>query len=290
MKTKKSTGSSSLSSRALLVNVNIKQWIGRRTDKKATDTVIKAHKTSEEAGKYTKKLLPGAAELQEVSAQAMCIRKYFYEQTLPWVADGSRIISAKNHLKFAAEIRKMVGEFERCTKAFESAYPKLQSKAQAQLGSLYSAADYPTHAEIKGKFKCDVRYFPVPDVDDFRVKLSEGEKKEFVEKMKETEAEAMRSVWERLHNVVQAAAKKLGSSDAIFRDSLLENITDLCDMLPALNVSEDPKLDQAREDLKKILSGYSADGLRADKKQRSMASKKLKEMTDKMDSFMGGSK
>lgn len=284
---KKKISNSSLATRALLVSVKISQWTGRKTDDKATDTVTRTHKTDSEAGSYTKRLLPNAAELQEVRARATKIRKYFHDQTLPWMTDGSRIISAKNHLKFTTEIRKMTADFQRAAKDFEAAYPRLQAKAQAQLGTLYSAAEYPTHAEIKNKFKCEVNILPMPDEKDFRVEVSETEKKAFVEKMKEVEAEAMRSVWERLHGVLKTAAEKLNDPNAIFRDSLVENVTELCDLLPALNVSDDPKLDAAREDIKKLVSGHSLDTLRTDKKARKDVAKRLKDVTDKMGAFMG---
>jgi len=291
---KKSTVSkvhgSSLSSRALLVHINISQWTGRKADAKATATVVKTHKTTVEAVSTTKKLLPGAVELEAVATCATQIRKYFYEQTLPWMSDGSRIISAKNHLAFAAEVRKMTAEFESHVKDFCAAYPTLQAAAQKQLGSLYSPSEYPSPAEIRNKFKAEVNYLPMPDVKDFRVEVSDAEKKAFVEKMKETEAEAMRSVWERVHTVVKTAADKLASVDSIFRDSLLENIRETCSLLPALNVSDDPKLEAARVELEKLLGSYSADSIRADKAVRKEATKKLKDITDKMGAFMGGSK
>lgn len=286
----KNAKSSSLSQRALLVNVNISQWIGRKADKKATDTVMKAHKTDATAGSYNKRLLPGAKELEAVATISTQIRKYFYEQTLPWMTDGSRIISAKNHLPFASEIKKKMNEFESAVKDFEAAYPRLQAASQKTLGGLYNAGEYPSHSEIKGKFNCEVNYLPLPDVKDFRVEVSESEKRAFVEKMKQTESAAMRSVWERLHGVVKAAAEKLSSPDAIFRDSLLENVSELCDLLPALNVSDDSKLEDARKDLQKLVGGYSLDSLRADKSKRKEAAKKLKDVTDKMGAFMGGSK
>lgn len=287
MKNTTKNKASALSQRALLVHINISQWTGRRADKQATDTVIKAHKTDSTAGGYTKRLLPGAKELEAVATIASQIRTYFYEQTLPWMTDGSRIISAKNHLKFAAEIRKMIAGFDSAVLDFEAAYPRLQAQAQKTLGGLYKGDEYPTPSEIKQKFKCEVSYLPLPDVKDFRVEVSESEKRAFVEKMKETESNAMRSVWERLHTVTRAAAEKLGAPDAIFRDSLLDNVKELCEMLPALNVSDDAKLDAAKKDIEKLINGYSPDALRADKSKRKDAAKKLKDVTDKMGAFMG---
>lgn len=286
MKKSKQT-ESSLSTRALLVHINISQWAGRRTDKQATETVIKEHKTNLSAGSYNKRLLPNATELEAIATIASSIRKYFYEQTLPWMTDGSRIISAKNQMKFATEIRKMISEFETAVIDFESAYPRLQAAAQKTLGGLYNNGEYPSHATIKNKFKIEVNYMPLPDVKDFRVEVSEAEKKAFVDKIKETESAAMHEVWNRLHTVVKAAAEKLAEPDAIFRESLLENVRSMCDMLPALNVSDDEKLNQAKKDIEKLISGYSSNSLREDKSKRADAAKKLKSVTDKMGAFMG---
>ena len=281
---------SSLSERALLVNINISQWTARRADKTATETVMNTHKTQLSAGNYNKKLLPNAKELEAVATVATQIRKFFYDQTLPWLTDGSRIIAGSNHLKFAAELRKMISEFESCVSSFEAAYPRLQAEAQKTLGDLYQPTEYPAPSEIKEKFKCDVSYFPMPDSKDFRVQISDSEKRAFEKKMREAESTAMRSVWERLHGVVKSAAEKLAAPDAIFRDSLLDNVKELCDLLPALNVSQDAKLEAASKEVKKLISGMSADTIRTDKNVRKDAAKKLKDITEKMSAFAGVAK
>ena len=276
-----------LSQRGLLVQVTLRQWGARKLDKQATETVVKTHQTDTTAGGYTKKLLPNAAELQAVNLAAGQIRKYFHDNTLPWMSDGSRIISAKNHLKFMTEIRKMVAEFETHAKNFEDAYPSLQAQAQKTLGGLYRPGEYPSHAEIRGKFKCEVNVMPLPDVKDFRVEVSEAEKKQFVAKMKEVESEAMKSVYDRVQNVVRAAAEKLAEPDAVFRNSLLENVKEMCAILPALNISEDPKLEATRKELEKLVAGYDVENLRTDKTERSDAAKRLKAVQDKMAAFAG---
>ncbi len=282
---------SALSQRALLVSVSLSQWTARRLSQEATETVSSAYNTDSSAGGYTKKLLPGATELQSVNVVGTQIRKYFYEQTLPWMSDGSRIISAKNHLKFATEFRKMKNEFETAVASFVSAYPSLQAKAQVTLGKLYNSAEYPDASEIGDKFKCEVNYLPLPDVKDFRVEVSEAEKRAFVEKMKQVETAASRDAWDRLHSVVKNAAEKLMKPDAIFRDSLLENVQDICNLLPSLNISEDPKLETARRDVEKLLNGIgSADTIRNDTTKRKDAAKALKNITDSMGAYMGAGK
>jgi predicted secreted Zn-dependent protease len=56
--------------------------------------------------------------------------------------------------------------------------------------------------------------------------------------------------------------KLAGTEKQVFRDSLVTNATDLCSMLTKLNVTNDPKLEQARQQLEKALIGVDAKELR----------------------------
>jgi trehalose-6-phosphate synthase len=50
----------------------------------------------------------------------------------------------------------------------------------------------------------------------------------------------------------------------VFRDSLVDNAVELCRLLQTLNVTQDPKLERARQQLESILIGVDADELRKD--------------------------
>lgn len=284
-KIKTNTG---LSQRALLVSLNISQWAARKLDKKATETVIIAHKANVSAGQYTKRLLPTAKELEAVNQVASQARKYFYEQTLPWLNDGTRIISSRNYLKFTTEMRKMKSEFDKRVKNFVAAYPQLKANAVNALGGLYDVNEYPD--DIGERFSMELDYFPMPDAKDFRVQISEAEKREFQRKMRDVETKAMQDVWKRLYDVVHTAVSKLSSKDAIFRDSLIKNISEMTALLPMLNISNDSKLDAAAKELDSLVSKLSPETLRQNQSERDKASKALKEIESRMGAFMGGSK
>ena len=286
--TKNKISSGGLADKALLISVNISQWTGRKVDKRATDTANTTHKAGDNAGKYHKKLLPGAAELEAVATIASQARKYFYEQTLPWMTDGSRIISGKNYLNFTTEMRRLKGLFDAAVNDLDAAYPRLRKDAAAALGDLYDAEEYPD--DIKSKFKLEANFLPLPSIGDFRTEISDNEKRAFVEKMKEVEAAAMRDVWTRLHSVVKAAADKLSQPDAIFRDSLLENITEIVNLMPMLNVSDDSALEKERREVQSLVAGLSADTLRENQGERDKASKALADIESRMGAFMGVSK
>jgi predicted secreted Zn-dependent protease len=59
-----------------------------------------------------------------------------------------------------------------------------------------------------------------------------------------------------------------GDDKKIFRDSLVDNALELTNLLTKLNVTNDPKLEQARQALERSLVHVSADDLRQSKGAR----------------------
>ena len=276
----------SISNKALLVSLNISQWVGRKLDRKATDTVEKTHTTEARVGNYTKKLLPGAEELDAIQRNAGNIRVFFYEQTLPWCADGSRIISSKNYMDFVAEFRNKKSQFDKAVDTFILQYPRLQEEAKKKLGDLYCETEYPTVEYLTEAFNCDITFMPLPDVGDFRVELSEQEKKTFIDSMVKVERDAMKECWNRMHDVVSKAALKLNDPDAIIRESLIQNIQEMCQLMPKLNVTDDPQLEAMRQDVEKVANTISTQAVREFGTARHEAADKLMAITSKMAGFM----
>jgi hypothetical protein len=67
---------------------------------------------------------------------------------------------------------------------------------------------------------------------------------------------------ETLTHLSERLAIGTGGEKKIFRDSLIENAQELCGLLSKLNVTSDPKLEEARRDLEQALLGVSAKDLR----------------------------
>jgi hypothetical protein len=287
MNNNKGENKMSLSNRALLANLTISQWTGRKLDKIATDTVEINHKTEGKVGNYTKKLLPNARELEEVNRHAASIRAFFYEQSLPWHTDGARIISAKNYLDFINAFKIKKQAFDASVSEFITAYPTLMEKARLKLGDLFRETEYPTIEKLQNSFQCEVNFLPMPDVSDFRTEILESEKESFLAKMKQVEVDAMRECWNRLFTVVDKAANRIADPSAILRDSLIENIQEICQLLPRLNISNDPALESMRLNVEKTIAGISVDACREFPQVRDESAKKLADIMNTMSSFMG---
>jgi hypothetical protein len=274
-----------LGNRAMLVAVNISQWTGRKTDKKATSTVEVSHATKGKVGNYTKKLLPGAPELERVSRIASSIRKWVYCQTLPWLADGTRILSNRNYSEFNTEFRKRQMEFEQAVSEFLNSYEGLKTDARGKLGQLFNEGEYLSDSRLRNRFHCEVTYLPLPSSTDFRIEVDPAQKSDLERKIREVETKAIAEVWNRLFEVVTTAKEKLSDPKATFRESLFGNIREVCELLPKLNVTDDPNLESARQKLVTALDQMDPDLCRKDANERQSARDQLNGILNAMGAF-----
>jgi hypothetical protein len=274
-----------LNDRALLVQLTISTWTARKHDKKATRDTTVANNAADTAGRFNKHLLPQSDALKNVQQKAGQIRAYFYENTLPWGIDGVQLLPSKNYLNFVTEMRRLKGEFQYLVSMFLLGYPDQVRAAQQFLGGMYDAADYPHEDDIAGKFNIDMAAYPVP-TDDFRVNIDDDEMAQIQEDVRrrvmESQKKAMQDVWQRLYSRLQTTYEKLVQPDAVFRDSLIENIHELCELLPRLNVDDDPNLEAMRQEVLTKVAAFSPDALRADKQVRSDTASAAKAIMDTM--------
>jgi hypothetical protein len=136
-----------------------------------------------------------------------------------------------------------------------------------KLGNLFDRSEYPEVDKIANKFNLRYTIMPVPETNDFRVDIADDirdEMQQEYQKAYEGRVEtAMNDAWSRLHNTLEHMVDRLGGEEKkIFRDSLVDNALELTSLLTKLNVTKDPKLEQARQALEKSLVGVTADELR----------------------------
>jgi hypothetical protein len=288
----------SLQDKAMLVSLNIAVWNGRKFDKEVSDEVCTTHDADLGIGRFTKMLLdPDALKpVQRVAAQA---RQDNYKFTSPWGQDGSRILPSAMYFKYMEMVRTVRPQFEDAVRVFIGEYPRLvieaQRSARHTLGKLYKAMDYPTQSQIERKFGFDVAVFPLPNSDDFRITLSGVEtdriKADIERRILHAQHLAMQDVWNRLHDSVSGMIEKLegytGERKGAFRDSLIENIRELVDILPGLNITNDPHLDTSISTIKERLTGFDADTLRGVPYLRNKVVADAKAILENMAGYLG---
>lgn len=283
-----------LQNSAMLVDLNISVWTGRKMDKKVADEIDAAKNTKAKAGNYSKHLLAGTKKLEDLQKLVSAIRVWHYEQTLPWSDSGSRLLPMSNFFDYKATLNDYEKQFNELVAEFLTDYDTLVTAAAFQLGDLFDKDDYPTALRVSTKFNMKYVFLPVPEAGDFRVDVGEAGRAELREQYEKFYGdklnEALQDAWTRLHECVKHMSEKLAdsatprmtkegpNSTQIFRDSLMTNAYDLCSLLTKLNVTNDPKLEQARQGLEAAISGKCADDLRKSDEVRMQTKAKIDEI------------
>ena len=273
-----------------MVRLNISQWGARKQDKKATQHVHDTYGTQE--GKYNKSLLAKDA-LKHIQSTVSAARDYHYKHTLPGNDDGYRLLPSAKFYEHSAEMRKLKGTFEASVEDFMANYDYYVATARIELNGLFNQDDYPDVDNLRKKYNFNVEIAPLPASSDFRVQLNAKDvaeiRESIEERMQSVQANAMRDLWRRLYDSVSHMAGKLADPDAVFRDSLVGNLQELVDILPALNITDDKDMTTLTKQIKDDLCQYQPDELRpgktGDYATRKEAADKANAILDAMGAF-----
>lgn len=254
----------SIASSAVLVELNVSVWPAKKLDREMTETVNANASAVRDASQTRKNLFAGTSLRKDIENYAARIRLYHNQHTLPWADKGQRLLPTKLFLDYKQTMNVYEATFNQMCNNFFIEYPRLVAEAQQHLGKLYKAEDYPPLDEVKLKFGFRKAIDPIPESGDFRLDVSaqdlEEVRQQYEAKFDERLAEAMRAPWERLHDVLTAMSKKLTDEDGVetkkrYHDSLVTNAQELCELLTKMNITNDPKLEEARQQLELTMLG-----------------------------------
>lgn len=281
----------SLKDKAMLVGLTIKTWIARKYDQAISIEISEMHAKTNDAGRFNKHLLPGKAESYEaVLKKGREMRTFYYDNTLPWSKEGHRILPAANYQDFAEGIRKFKREFSILVDDFLREYPLLKEDARVLLNGMYRESDYPSVEEMTDKFGVEIEVMPLPDADDFRVAIADLEieniRTEISTRMKREFDAANHDLWMRLRVAVGNMVGRLDDPNGIFRDSLVDNLRDIVELVPKLNVTGDARLNEVAEVCANTLAVHEPQTLRDNLTVRSQVASQAKEIAQIMDAYM----
>jgi len=233
-----------LSQKALLTNLTISHWTARKYDKKVSQKIEQEH-NAHNAGRFNR-ILIAEEELQATKRIAGTAREFLYTNTLPWGDNGDRLLPASNYFEFISVMRRHKSEFEVCSEKFILQYPLLKDEARQRLNGLFQEEDYPPVDIIRRKFGMNLTFMPISDIADFRLQVDADEVASLRSDI-ETEIharinQANLSILTRIRDAVAHMVERLSDQNAVFRDSLVENIKELLEVLPRLNFTGDKEI------------------------------------------------
>jgi hypothetical protein len=278
----------SISSSAVLVELNISVWPASKIDREITEQVNSNAMAVRDASQTKKNLFAGTGIRKDIEKFASRVRLYHNQHTLPWADKGERMLPTKLFMEYKQTMNAYEQQFDMMCNNFFCEYPRLVAEAPANLGAMYKASDYPELDVVKQKFGFKRSVNPLPESGDFRLDIPtqdlEDMRSEFESKFNERLADAMRAPWDRLHKMLTDMSEKLkddGDEKKRYHDTLISNPLELCELLTKLNVTNDPKLEEARKNLERTMLGVSIEAVKESAYEREQLKTKVDEILGK---------
>jgi hypothetical protein len=274
----------SISSSALLVELNISVWPASKLDREVTDKVNTDASAVRGASQTKKNLFAGTSLRKDISDFAARVRLYHNKHTLPWADKGERMLPTALFMEYKQTMNGFEQTFNMMCNNFFIEYPRLVVDAPNNLGSMYKAEDYPDLTDVRLKFGFRRAVKPIPESGDFRLDIPAHDlaemKNDYEKQYSDRLAEAMREPWERLHKTLVGMSEKLtdiegDDSKKRYHDTLISNPIELCGLLTKLNVTNDPKLEEARRQLELTMLGADIESIKEDADSRSALKSKV---------------
>jgi hypothetical protein len=304
-----------IASAAMLGSLNISVWEGRKKDKQVEEEIQHSKGAkSKRAASVHKHLFAESPALEAIKALRGEARVWFNRVTLPWDDNGNRIVTSAQYFEVMSDYQRFKQRFDDLVRIFISVYPAEISKQAFEMGALFNRNDYPDVNEIASKFSFNLHIMPLPMAGDFRVDIGN-------QALEELKAQCERDTQERLKQAMQDAWGRIKTQVEWIRDrmdavlshkdneveeekeyddagnvvkvnikkkrrpklhqSMIDNGLELCGLLRDLNITNDPKLEEARQDLERAIVHIDIDSLRESTVAQEATKKKMDEILSK---------
>jgi|SRR5579859_462402 len=297
----------SLSSKAMRCSLNIGVWSGYKYDREASEEIAEIHGAEKDAGRFNKRLLP-RKDLHEITQIISQARRDHAFLTLPWTDDGYRMLPATTFMEHTETMKRRAAEFNAAVSRFVAGFETLVTN-QSRLGTLFNVEDYPGMRkegdklrlafpnELREWFSFGTSVLPLSDADDFRVSIGDQEreriKRQIADSIQASLIAGTRELWQRLYKVVSHMSVRMaeynaaegGNKPKLFK-SMIDNIVEIVDVLPKLNIAQNSELDRLADEVRRSLVVDTKE-LRKSDALRIDTAKAASDIAQRMAAYMG---
>ena len=153
----------SISSSAVLTELNISVWTANKLDKGATEAVLSSNNAASGSAQVRKNLMAGTNKRKQIADYAARIRLYHNQNTLSWSDKGARLLPTSMFMEYKQAMYVMRANMEKMIDDFLNNYDALVANAALHMGALFNADDYPTREEVADKFGFKLVFSPLPE-------------------------------------------------------------------------------------------------------------------------------
>lgn len=280
------TGKHNIQQKAIAVYPKFKVYSNRRKDVTAA-TCAAVSSNADVHRVYAQRIVVSEPFLMGVRSAMGNVRAIIYRYCLRF--GSGWILPIELHDRFHTELRAAIWKFKaERDKIRGHAYREQVALARQQLGALFKEEDYPD--ELADRFDIDIKEGPIGDPATWQPNLEDSVVQQlrdgFTNMLDEQVAEATADAMRRLLGPLTKMATTLANVDKIFRDSLIENIRELLELMPAFNLTGDPSIVHILSEVRELVS-TDPDFLRAHPSVRTEAAKKAAAIAESVQGIFG---
>jgi len=285
----------SLHDKAMLVALSLSKFGLNRKDDDEAREVARRHGADSKSWAVTKRLLQGNTAFDAIRKFDTAFSAWNRKQTLPWDDNGTRLLPTVNYDPYMAHVRLQRTAREGLVRAFLNGYDSFVSGDRTTLGSAWNPRDYPDRYIVREKFGMELAVTPVPDAKDFRITVSKADllelQRNVADQLRNAEDKARRELFGRLAEPLLKMAEKLADRDKKMTLTttvpLIENLREIIELIPTLNIIGDANLEAFRRVALEKLAHITPETLKSNDLVRTVAARHAQEIVDAMSDFMG---
>lgn len=288
-----------LDRKALLIKVSIHHPRFTKKDKRASKDVAVSNQSDESMSRVVKHLISKDA-FKKLDKSLNKIMPYIYSKTLPWQDGGWRLLPTALYGEVEKGLRDLIEDANVHIDLFLKNYELYCKEASVSLGRLYNPFEYPKKEELEDKFKVDVLFAPLPTSQDLRIKLDEDSLNEIKKNVESNKIRALKESMNDVRNRIEKSLERLRDrlkADIVTNkdgkevkprlfDSMISSVQDLIQILPYLNLENDPNVEGIRQRMENEFMNLDIDTLREDKQLRDETANKADEILDNLKDIM----
>ena len=260
----------SIANSAVLVRLNISVWGASKRNKDLENEVAAGKNADPRAMRMYDNLMVGSSGHKDIQLHAAKSRLWHNTMTLPWDERGYRLCPTSLFMEYKSQHNLKKATFDNMVSKFEQKYESYRDIAKEYRGDVFNEMDYPPVEEVMDKFAWNFVVAPVPESGHLCIDLPAQEMAELKAscdaEVERKVAEAAKENEKRLLKELQGISAKCtdtGNDEdddkKRWYDSFVTNPLDLCRMLKHMNLTNDPKIEEARQRLEDIMVGKTKD-------------------------------
>ena len=240
----------------------------------------------------SKKLLKSKEHGAIVSLD-LSIKKYLKQIALPSpMRNGTHLIPIPLVEEVERKLQAWRNERADLVEVFLAVYPQQLQDVQAELRDLYNPTDYPSCADLRGRYRLEWQYvdFGVPGkLKAISARLFEAERDKAATKLNEAAVEIKQALRTAFADLVSKMAQALGTTEdgkrRALRQSTLDNLAGFMQIFEMRNIADDAELAALVKTARELMAGKDREILKDDDVRQQIA-QGFGTMADKLDTMI----